>query len=241
MFLRLQVLHRELRTSHHKRARMMNDGTVIKQTLGKSAVKTYVNAIISLWEYQSSAGQNLHSHPRGMKLKALLKNKERQETVRKREQFVDRGVRTMLDGYNERDMVNIVRACWTEFSSQKQSSPALIEAWLRTAVDFLFSHNILLRGESRRHAELADLFTISLKNEGPTPCPAMILIMDNGKMNPYGRLEYGGIIRHKNPLFCTLSHTAFYLFYRWNCVREEPPRFQRRQQWYNIHLIRGID
>jgi Centromere DNA-binding protein complex CBF3 subunit, domain 2/Transcriptional activator of glycolytic enzymes len=239
MFLRLQVLDRELRLSHHKRARTMADGTSIKQTLGRSAIKGYVNAIISLWEYQSSAGQNLHPHPRGTKLKALLKNKERQETVRKREQFVDRGVGTMLDGYNEKDMVNIVRACWTEFSSQKHYTSTSVESWLRTAVDFLFSHNMLLRGESRRYAEFADLFTISLKNEGPTPCPAMILIMDNGKMNPYGRLEYGGVVRHKNPLLCTLSNTAFYLFYRWNCIQEEPPRFQQRQQWYNIHLIQG--
>jgi Centromere DNA-binding protein complex CBF3 subunit, domain 2 len=152
---------------------------------------------------------------------------------------VDRGVRTMLDGYNEKDIVNIIRACWTEFSSQKHYTSTSVESWLHTAVDFLFSHNMLLRGESRRYAEFADLFTISLKNEGPTPCPAMILIMDNEKMNPYGRLEYRGVIRHRNPLLCTLSNTAFYLFYHWNCIQEEPPRFQQRQQWYNIHLIQG--
>jgi Centromere DNA-binding protein complex CBF3 subunit, domain 2 len=239
MFLRLQVLSREIRTSHYKRARTLDDGTMVKQTLGRSAIKSYINAIVSLWEYQSSAGQNLHPHPRGTKLKALLKHKERQETVRRREQFVDRGIGTLLDGYNEKDIVNIVRACWTTPLTQRSHSGASVEPWLRTAVDFLFSHNMLLRGESRRHAELADLFTISLKNEGPTPCPAMILIMSNGKMNPYGRLEYGGVVRHKNPLLCTLSHTAFYLFYRWNVGREEPPRFQQRQQWYNIHLIRG--
>lgn len=241
MFLKVQVLDRELRTSRYKRTRTMEDGTVIKQTLGKSAIKGYVSALISLWEYQSSAGQNLHPHPRGPKLKALLKNRDRQETERKKKQFTDRGMGTLLDGYNETDMVNIVRACWTKFSSQKHYSPASVEAWLRTAVDFLFSHNMLLRGESRRHIELADLFTIPLKNEGPTPCPVMILIMDNGKTNQYGRLEYGGVIRHKNPFLCTLSHTAFYLFYRWNFVREEPPRFQQRQQWYNTHLIRGAD
>ena len=65
--------------------------------------------------------------------------------------------------------------------------------------------------------------------------------MNNGKMNPYSRLEYGGVVRHKNPLLCTLSHTAFYLFYRSNCVREEPPRFQQRQQWYNKKLIQGAN
>ena len=54
------------------------------------------------------------------------------------------------------------------------------------AVNFLLSHNILLRGEFWHKAELPDFFSISLPNEGPTPYHAMILIMDNGKMNQLG-------------------------------------------------------
>ena len=42
----------------------------------------------------------------------------------------------------------------------------------------------------------------------------MIMIMDNGKMNHQGRLEYAAVMRHRNPLFCAMAHTAFYLFYR---------------------------
>ena len=48
MFLRLRVLTREIRASHYKRARTLDDGTMVKQTLDKSAIKSYVNAIISL-------------------------------------------------------------------------------------------------------------------------------------------------------------------------------------------------
>ena len=69
----------------------------------------------------------------------------------------------------------------------------------------------------------------------------MILIMSNGKTNQVGRIEYGTAIRHRNPLLCTISHTAFYLFYRWNIAREPPPQFQQRQQWYHIHLLKGHD
>jgi Centromere DNA-binding protein complex CBF3 subunit, domain 2 len=61
-------------------------------------------------------------------------------------------------------------------------------------VDFLFSYNMLLRGESWRHAELTDLFMISLKNEGLMSYLAMILIMSNGKMNLYGYLKYSRVI-----------------------------------------------
>jgi hypothetical protein len=53
----------------------------------------------------------------------------------------------------------------------------------------------------------------------------MIVIMDNGKMNTLGKIEYGAVMRHRNPLLCTMGHTAFYLFYRWNIAGEPPALF----------------
>lgn len=67
----------------------------------------------------------------------------------------------------------------------------------------------------------------------------MVLIMDNGKTNQQGRLEYGAVMRHRNPLLCTMAHTAFYLFYRWNISGETPPCFRQRRLWYDLHLIKG--
>ena len=96
----------------------------------------------------------------------------------------------------------------------KTRKPQAVESYLRTVVDFLLSHNMLLRGESRRMLEFADLFTIFLSHEGPTPCWPMIMIMDNRKTNPFRRLKYMGVIRHRDPLLCTMGQTAFYLFYR---------------------------
>jgi hypothetical protein len=46
-------------------------------------------------------------------------------------------------------------------------------------------------------------------------------------------------MRHRNPLLCTIGHTAFYLFYRWNIAGETFPCFRRRQQWYSLYLIKG--
>jgi hypothetical protein len=67
----------------------------------------------------------------------------------------------------------------------------------------------------------------------------MIMIMENSKMNPLGWLEHGAVMQHRNPLLCTMGHTAFYLFYRWNIAGETSPCFRRRQQWYGLHLIKG--
>ncbi|EDN10718.1 predicted protein [Histoplasma mississippiense (nom. inval.)] len=79
--------------------------------------------------------------------------------------------------------------------------------------------------ETSRTAQLPELFILQLSNEGPTPCWPMILITDNGKTNQLGQLKYAAVMRHKNSLLCTISHLAFYLFYRWNIVWESLPDF----------------
>ena len=120
----------------------------------------------------------------------------------------------MQEGYNEAKIEDIVRCYWNSWSvwlGQKHQQS--IESHLHIAVNFLLSYNILLQGESRHKAELPDFFSISLPNEGSTLCYAMILIMDNRKMNQLRRIEYGVVIRHHNPLLCTMSHIAFYFFY----------------------------
>jgi hypothetical protein len=78
-------------------------------------------------------------------------------------------------------------------------------------------------------AELPNFFTIQLLNESPTLYHVMIIVMDNGKMNTLGRLEYGAVIRHRNPFLCTISYRAFYLFYRWNITGEALFCFRRRE------------
>jgi hypothetical protein len=235
------VLGREIKPSRYVRKRTTEDGKEIRQTLGRSAVRGYVSAVVDLWSFQKSSGSNSHPNPRGEGLNAILGAHTRREHVRKRAQFVDRAAGTLQEGYTEEKMLDIVRACWvgSQDRARRGQHRQSIESHLRTAVDFLFSHNMLLRSESRLGAEFADLFTLPLPNEGPTPCSAMFFLMGNGKTNPSQRIEYGAVIRHRNPLLCTMGHTAFYLFFRWNVVREPPPRFQQRQQWYNLRLLRG--
>jgi hypothetical protein len=137
----------------------------------------------------------------------------------------------LQDGYDEAKMIDAVRFCW---EGRKQST----ELYLRTAVDPLLAHNVLLRSESRLAAEFSD-FTIPFPGKGPMPCFPMIMIMNNGKTNPLGQLEYGAVMRHRNPLLYAMAHTAFYLFYRWNIAGKTPSYFSRRQQWYGLHLIKG--
>ncbi|KAF2180995.1 hypothetical protein K469DRAFT_591049 [Zopfia rhizophila CBS 207.26] len=142
-FLNDRVLDREIRGSRYKReSRTTVNSEPVQQTLGISAVKGYIAAIVDLWSFQKSKGMNVYPTPHGEGL------------------------------------------------------------------------NGLLRAQSRTTAKFPDFFTVPLLDEGPTPCYPMIIIIDNGKTNSLGRLEYGAVIRHQYPLLYTMAHVAFYLFYR---------------------------
>ena len=61
-------------------------------------------------------------------------------------------------------------------------------------IDFLLSHSMLLRGETYQSVKFIDFFTIPLINKGPTSYNLIILVIDNGKMNQFGRLKYNTVI-----------------------------------------------
>ena len=239
VFLLEEVFGRDVRNSASKKSRTREDGTAVVQTLGSEAVKQYVKGMIDLYALQKAQGINTNAHPRGRVLKATLKSRELHEAERRKTEYVDRGIGTLLDGYSEGELIEFVRYCWVGYETQGRVNPRTTEGFLRTVADFLFAHHTLVRGENRRAAELADLFCLTLANEGPTECPAMVMLMDNGKTNQHGQRQYNAVVRHKNFLLCTLSHTAFYFFYRWDICHQPPPRFQRRTQWYNKHILRG--
>jgi hypothetical protein len=73
----------------------------------------------------------------------------------------------------------------------------------------LFRHFLVLRGENRRIAELANLTVMQYPpEEGPTPCFAVVLQITASKMNQTGRAQYIGTMRHKDPLLCSMGALA---------------------------------
>src|SRR5205085_613354 len=102
------------RTSRYKReaSRTTADGEPIRQTLGISAVKSYIAAIVDLWSFQKSKGINSHPTPRGEGLNGLMRARQRVEHRRRRLEFADRAAGTLQDGYTEAKMVDAVRFCW---------------------------------------------------------------------------------------------------------------------------------
>jgi hypothetical protein len=89
---------------------------------------------------------------------------------------------------------------WVGLSNGKKPNYGYM---LRTNVDFLLGNHMLLRSSNRRPLKLPDCFYLKLSNEGvkgsvPVPAPvltpkayAFVVIMNKGKTNQYGRMEYG--------------------------------------------------
>ncbi|PLB48212.1 hypothetical protein P170DRAFT_208275 [Aspergillus steynii IBT 23096] len=141
-----------------KRARTDDSGDSVIPTISERTVEAEVSAIMSLWNFQHSSPSCPVKEPpvRSEALKILLRSNLAREASRKKEEFKDRALGTLQDGYNTDQMADIIRLCWEgwEADDPKRLLPVSIESHLRTAVDFLFCHTMLLRGENIRAAQL---------------------------------------------------------------------------------------
>jgi hypothetical protein len=109
----------------------------------------------------------------------------------------------------------------------------------RTTCDLLLDQIMLLRGYSTRACQLPNLFTLEFPNEGVTPCWPVIMVMDQGKTNQFGKRDYAACIRNKEVIACPVRALAFYLFYCWHRGRERFPDFTSRRHWYDTFLLKG--
>jgi hypothetical protein len=69
----------------------------------------------------------------------------------------------------------------------------------------------------------------------------MIMVMDQGKMNQFGKREYAACIRNREIIACPVGALALYLFYRWHRGGEGFADFTSRRHWYDTYLLKGKD
>ncbi|XP_044717988.1 centromere DNA-binding protein complex CBF3 subunit [Hirsutella rhossiliensis] len=68
---------------------------------------------------------------------------------------------------------------------------------------------------------------------------ALVVVMNCGKTNQHGRMEYGSALRHRDPRSCLIGALAFWLFWRWQVEKAERfPVFQRSEDWYETKVLR---
>jgi len=101
MFLNKKVLSRELRTSRYKQSRTTATRKKVQQTLRFDSVDSYVSAIISLYNYQQSFDHVTSSHSQEIKMKALLKDRMKKKHARRKAQYLDCNINTLLNEYEQ--------------------------------------------------------------------------------------------------------------------------------------------
>lgn len=185
------------------------DEQSLNKTLKYNIVRGHKTALIDLWKQQRARGSHNHPHPNGSALRALMIDLSWKQASKKKETYEDRERGTVANGYDPSGLRNILAEFWRQSQSNE---PAVVAATLRGRLDFILSHLLLARGEARRFAELADLRLLMLDNEGPSPCPALLYIMSNGKTNQNGRIEYTCLLRFKHVSVCGMNALAFHFF-----------------------------
>lgn len=199
-----------------------------------NTVRGYCSAINELWAHQTSRGLHTAPRPQRVALTALKMSIARGQHQRRRDEYTDRGLATIRDGYTASQIPDLARKVWSQCLG-----PTCIEQQFRTQLCFLFGNSMLLRLSNRLPMELPDLFSIPLPNEGPQGQGwCLVTVMSQGKTNQHGRLEYGAALRHRDHRSCLVGTLAFYFFWRWHCSGEAFPSFRQSEDWYNIKVLK---
>lgn len=201
-----------------------------EKRVGLATVLAYINAIVDLYTSQiEKDGCFNRAHPRGPYVQALVKKLKGQESTLKRERYDDRGAGTIADGYSTTEEMKIM----VDYFFSRNTVEGL-----RNCTSFLLAHYGLLRGESVRKMEFADLQTMLLENEGVTDCHALIMVLLQGKTNQEGRVEFAACIRNAKVQICPQMILSVYLFCRWHVRGELFPSFNTNKDWYRHKLIK---
>jgi hypothetical protein len=192
LFLHEQVIGRS-------RKKRKGNGDQVLQNVGKSTVLGYTSAIVDLWRQQASMRMNSHPNPRDANVKLLLKNTEYDTQQLRKANFVDRGIGTLLDGYTTTEqMAKLADVFWTRTRDFGQN--------LRNLCAFLVSHYALLRGETVRNLDLADMHSVLLENEGFSVCNALVFVVRQGKRINSAVLNLGLLFAAKISEFAQWEH-----------------------------------
>ena len=99
------------------------------------------------------------------------------------------------------------------------------------------NHAMLLRSETALGAQLPDLFSMELENQGVSKCIAMVATSTFGKTNKEGKIQYGSALRHANVELCPIGAFAQYFFSRYHHKNHPFPDLTSRQCWYDTYLF----
>ncbi|POM64043.1 Hypothetical protein PHPALM_20484 [Phytophthora palmivora] len=133
--------------------------------------------------------EQTHPYPRNNLIKALLTFLKREKHEKHKREYVDRGGGSLLDGYCSTDDLIAISRYYMNLNTGGD---------LPNRICHFLCHSCLLQGESAHNLGLPDLFSVVLEHEGYTDCRALVMIMDQGRTNQFGRREFKSFIRNRS-------------------------------------------
>jgi hypothetical protein len=146
-----------------------------------NSVRGYVSAIMELWNHQVSRKLHSSPSPHNVAVKALKTSVARGQHQRRRAEFEDRGLSTIMDRYTAKQIPDMTRVVWRNALGPRTSEQSF---W--TNLDFLLGNTMLLRQSNRLPLELPDLFSLDLPKEGQQGKGwCLVAAMDQGKYHTF--------------------------------------------------------
>lgn len=110
---------------------------------------------------------------------------------------------TFLDGYcTDAELAAILSEGLTRNNQEGLRDRAMVA----------LSHYCVLRGETTRGIQLADLQHLPLdEKEGPTPCNILVILLFSGKTNQEGKTHAMGAMRNRRWDLCPIGALDFWL------------------------------
>lgn len=206
------------------------DGTPVP--LGRESILAYVKACGDLHNAQRSLNLNPYEKARGPLVKAFLDTLQKENAKARRSNYEDRGKNTLNDGYTKEELRKV-----SDYFFTRKDSPT----GCRDRLCFLLSHSMLCRSQTALGLQFADLFSLTIDNQGVSECVSLVATITFGKTNQHGKIEYGSSVRHKEVELCSIGALALYLFTRFHYENEDFPDFTERKNWYEIAVFKGDD
>jgi hypothetical protein len=206
----------------------------VSKAVSYSTVNIAYSAVKKVWKDQVDQNCNsvTHEQLRSARVIALLNfARTRKATIAKREkkEKINHEVQPYLLAEHLKDI-----EC-SLFERNGKNKYAISS--LRDRFTFLKTHNGILRGESLFKCELSDMFTLTLKNEGPSPCTILILQVFTGKTN-LNKTLYGRVMRHKDVNLCAIGALGLYLHLRFGHSREvDDMDFTDNNSWFDVKVL----
>ena len=192
----------------------------------------YVSAIVDLWQYQKNSLCNNHESPRTKAITQLLSLVRKRESKDNRRANVDRTKSS--NGYTTvKEVSDIAMQMYSNAEQYYKYS-------FRNSIAFLMAHYLLLRGESVRNLEFADLQYQEYPKIGAEGSyPVLTMIFNQGKTNKYNKTQTGAAMRNKVVEICPFMAMSFHFFWRWHCEKESFPDMSSNGKWFKLKVING--